>query len=230
MSTLSSTATSSAATEQPALEQALADVRAKATEFARLPPTTKAALARECAQGLLAQAPAWVARGAAVRGADPGEEWLAGPTPSIRLFRLLAESLDDIARHGRPALGRGARRRRDGRLEVDLFPANAFDKLSFGGFSGYALMDAGVTEEQARSRQAKFYQRQDPEGAVSVILGAGNVSSIPAMDVASKLFVDGFVCVLKMNPVNEWVGPFVEQADLGMAMLDIEPHLFARQM
>jgi aldehyde dehydrogenase (NAD(P)+) len=32
------------------------------------------------------------------------------------------------------------------------------------------------------------------------------------MDVASKLFVDGFVCVLKMNPVNEWVGPFVEQA------------------
>jgi aldehyde dehydrogenase (NAD(P)+) len=73
-------------------------------------------------------------------------------------------------------------------------------------------MDAGVTEEQARSRQAKSHQRHEPQGGVSVILGAGNVSSIPAMDVASKLFVDGFVCVLKMNPVNEWVGPFVEQA------------------
>jgi len=69
-----------------------------------------------------------------------------------------------------------------------------------------------VARYAARSRQAKSYQRQDPQGGVSVILGAGNVSSIPAMDVASKLFVDGFVCVLKMNPVNEWVGPFVEQA------------------
>jgi len=212
MSMPSASATSRTATAPPALEQALADVRAKATEFARLAPAAKAALARECAQGLLAQAPAWVARGAEARGADPGEEWLAGPTPSIRLFRLFAESLDDIARRGRPGLGRGARRRRDGRLEVDLFPANAFDKLSFGGFSGHALMDAGVTEEQARSRQAEFYQRRDPEGGVSVILGAGNVSSIPPMDVASKLFIDGFVCVLKTNPVNEWVGPFVEQA------------------
>src|SRR5262249_52024164 len=56
------------------------------------------------------------------------------------------------------------------------------------------------------------YQRRDPEGGVSVVLGAGNVASIAPMDVASKLFVEGLVCVLKMNPVNEWVGPFLERA------------------
>jgi aldehyde dehydrogenase (NAD(P)+) len=209
---LSGAAASGATTDLRHLERAIADVKGKATEFARLAPASKAALARECVQGLLAEAPEWVARGAEARGADPGEEWLAGPTPSIRLFRLLAESLDEIARTGRPPLGRGARRRRDGRFEIDLFPASTFDKLSFGGFSGYAVMDAGVTDEEARRRQAAFYQRRDPEGGVSVILGAGNVSSIPPMDVASKLFVDGFVCVLKTNPVNEWVGPFVERA------------------
>ena len=212
MSTLSATASSNAATEPSALEHALADVKAKATEFARLPPLAKAALARECAAGLRAQAAAWVARGAEMRDADPGEEWLAGPVPSIRLFRLFAESLEQIAKHGRPGLGRGARRRRDGRLEVELFPNGPFDKLSFAGFRGYALMDAGVSEQQARERQAAFYQQKDPAGGVSVILGAGNVSSIPATDVASKMFGEGFVCVLKMNPVNEWVGPFVEQA------------------
>jgi len=209
---MSATATSSATSDQSTIDRAVSDVRAKATEFARLAPAAKAALARECAHGLLREAPAWVADGAAVRGADPGEEWLAGPTPSIRLFRLLAESLDEIARTGRPPLGRGVRRRRDGRFEVDLFPANTFDKLSFGGFSGRVLLEAGVTDAQARQRQAAFYQQRDPQGGVSVILGAGNVSSIPPMDVASKLFVDGFVCVLKMNPVNEWVGPYVERA------------------
>jgi aldehyde dehydrogenase (NAD(P)+) len=47
---------------------------------------------------------------------------------------------------------------------------------------------------------------------VSLVLGAGNVSSIPPMDAASKMFVEGFVCLLKMNPVNEWVGPHLERA------------------
>jgi aldehyde dehydrogenase (NAD(P)+) len=32
------------------------------------------------------------------------------------------------------------------------------------------------------------------------------------MDVATKMFIEGFVCILKMNPVNEWVGPHLERA------------------
>jgi aldehyde dehydrogenase (NAD(P)+) len=37
------------------------------------------------------------------------------------------------------------------------------------------------------------------------------VSSIPPTDVASKLFVEGKVCILKMNPVNEYLGPIFEE-------------------
>src|SRR4030095_14651072 len=58
---------------------------------------------------------------------------------------------------------------------------------------------------------AAFYRHTEPEGKLSLILGAGNVSSIPIMDVLAKMFIDGHVCVLKMNPVNEWVGPFIER-------------------
>ncbi len=47
---------------------------------------------------------------------------------------------------------------------------------------------------------------------MSLILGAGNVSSIPPMDVVYKMFVDGCVCILKMNPVNEYLGPLFERA------------------
>ena len=39
------------------------------------------------------------------------------------------------------------------------------------------------------------------------MLGAGNVSAIPMLDVLYCLFVDGHVVVLKMNPVNEAYGP-----------------------
>src|SRR5262245_39613986 len=209
---LSAAASSARPTSERQADEAVAAVSARARDFARLGPAAKAALLRGCIPRLLAVAPAWVAEGARARGADPGEEWLAGPTPSIRMFRLLAESLEQIAAHGHPPLGRGVRTRADGRLAIDLFPASTLDGVTLSGFSGHVLMDPGVDERSARERQAGFYQRRDPAGGVSLILGAGNVSSIPALDVASKLFVDGLVCVLKVNPVNEWVGKHIEQA------------------
>jgi aldehyde dehydrogenase (NAD(P)+) len=209
---MSADAASAAPTDRQHVDEAVSVVKEKAREFARLAPAAKAALLRECIPRLVAEAPGWVAAGSAARGAPASEEWLAGPSATVRLFRLLADSLDEIAAAGRPFLGRGAQARPDGRTEVALFPASRLDGVTFMGFTGTALMDAGVTPEQARARQAAFYQRRDPEGGVSVVLGAGNVASIPPMDVASKLFVEGLVCVLKMNPVNEWVGPYLERA------------------
>jgi aldehyde dehydrogenase (NAD(P)+) len=60
--------------------------------------------------------------------------------------------------------------------------------------------------------QASFYKRRDPEGRVALVLGAGNVASIPVLDVIYKSFVDGAVCLLKMSPVNAYLGPFFELA------------------
>jgi acyl-CoA reductase-like NAD-dependent aldehyde dehydrogenase len=209
---MSADAASAAPTDRRAIDEAVASVKDKAREFARLAPAKKAALLRECIPRLLAEAPGWVAAGTAARDAAPAEEWLAGPMATIRLFRLLADSLETIATAGRPALGRGERTRPDGRTEIALFPASRLDGVTFMGFTGHTLMQAGVTPDQACDRQAAFYQRRDPEGGLSVILGAGNVASIPPMDVASKMFVEGLVCVLKMNPVNEWAGPYLERA------------------
>src|SRR5207248_1295933 len=79
------------------------------------------------------------------------------------------------------------------------------------GYRGSVLMEAGVDEAAAAARQAPFYRRENPEGSVCAVLGAGNVSSIPATDVLHKLFAEGRACVLKMNPVNEYVGPFLER-------------------
>jgi len=60
--------------------------------------------------------------------------------------------------------------------------------------------------------QAAFYHLSRPAGRVALVLGAGNVSSIPALDVLHKLFIEGQVVMLKMNPVNAYVGPILEEA------------------
>lgn len=212
---MSAAAQSAAASAERELDEAIAVLRERTTEFARMPARAKAALLRECLPRLLDAAPAWVASGCKAKGLsmrDAGEEWLAGPIPTIRGARLLAESLDAIAASGRPPLGTGTATDDDDRLKVQLFPASTMDKVMFGGFTGYALMEAGIDRDSAHRRQASFYRQRDPEGGVSLILGAGNVSSIPPLDVLTKMFNEGYVCLLKMNPVNEWVGQYLERA------------------
>ena len=131
---MSADAASAAPTERKALDEDVALVKEKAREFARLAPAAKAELLRECIPLLMAEAPGWVAAGTAARGASPGEEWLAGPSATVRLFRLLAESLDALAESGRPPLGRGTRSRPDGRTEIALFPSSTIDRVtSMGG-------------------------------------------------------------------------------------------------
>jgi aldehyde dehydrogenase (NAD(P)+) len=203
-------------TSRPALDEAVAVVAEQRRTFARLPVAEKAALLRSMLPIVGEVAAGWAEAGARAKRlpwgeALGGEEWLAGPLPTGRNIRLLAESLEAIAKKGQPPLGRRTRTRADGRIEIDVFPTSGWDGALYGGMEGHALMLPGVGERDARDRQAGFYKQRDPEGKVSLILGAGNVSSIPIMDVLAKLFIDGHVCVLKMNPVNEWAGPFLER-------------------
>ncbi|HKE18923.1 MAG TPA: aldehyde dehydrogenase family protein [Kofleriaceae bacterium] len=214
VATMSSSASSAAPSAPGALDRAVEELRAHAAELARLAPAAKAALVRQCIPRLVDAAPAWAAAGAKAKGlgGDVSEDWLSGPLPVVRMARLLAASLDAIAARGRPPLGARSQRRSDGRLAIDLFPGTALDRVLFSGFRGYVLMQEGVDRDAAVRQQATFYQEREPEGGVSLILGAGNVSSIPPMDVLSKMFIEGYVCLLKMNPVNEWAGPFMERA------------------
>lgn len=213
--TMSATATSAAPSAERVLDEALSVLAGKATEFARLPVAEKAQLLRDCIPRLVDAAPAWVAAGCKAKGlslAQSGEEWLAGPSPTVRMARLLARSLDQIATQGRPDLGTKAYTGRGGRLHVDVFPASLRDRALFSGITGSVMMQEGIDRAAAIRRQAAFYQKRDPEGGVSLVLGAGNVSSIPPMDVFTCLFIDGNVTLLKMNPVNEWVGEHLERA------------------
>jgi acyl-CoA reductase-like NAD-dependent aldehyde dehydrogenase len=212
----SARAESRSSTPRAALDRAVAEVTEQRRAFARLRVSEKAQLLRQCLPILTRVGRAWVEAGCRVKGIAMdrnivGEEWLGGPLVTARNLRLLATSLDQIHTKGRPALGNGLRTRTDGRLEIGVLPSGGFDSALYRGLSCVALMERGIDESAARDRQAAFYQKRDPEGGVSLVLGAGNVSSIPASDVLYKMFVDGNVCVLKMNPVNEWVGPFLEQ-------------------
>ncbi len=97
-----------------------------------------------------------------------------------------------------------------------MFPHNLWDRLLLSGVSAQVWMQPGVTEAGLADTMAVFYKQADPAGAVALVLGAGNIASIPPLDVLYKLYAEGRVCLLKMNPVNDYLGPVFEDIFAGL--------------
>jgi acyl-CoA reductase-like NAD-dependent aldehyde dehydrogenase len=87
-----------------------------------------------------------------------------------------------------------------------------FDRILFRDFAAEVWMQPGVNRENLNDRLAAAYRYQAIRGGISLVLGAGNVSSIAATDALSKLFQESKVVLLKMNPVNDYLGPVFEEA------------------
>jgi aldehyde dehydrogenase (NAD(P)+) len=194
------------------LDAAAAAVKEHATAWTRLSTPEKAELLVQSISLLEDVAPAWVAEGCKAKGlrvTESGEIWMSGPLPTMRVMRLLADSVRAIASRGRPALGTGTHTGPGGRLCIDLLPASVLDRITFAGFRGFAIMAPGIDEHEARRRQASLHDGYDG-GQVYLVSGAGNAECIPPTDVLTKLYNEGSTCILKMNPVNEWVGPILE--------------------
>lgn len=51
--------------------------------------------------------------------------------------------------------------------------------------------------------------KSEVAGKVALVLGAGNQTPVAALDILHKLVAENAVVVCKMNPVNEYAGPFI---------------------
>jgi acyl-CoA reductase-like NAD-dependent aldehyde dehydrogenase len=89
---------------------------------------------------------------------------------------------------------------------AQIFPANWQEQLLWLGFRGEVWIEPGQP-----ASQGSVY-RQPHAGRVALVLGAGNNNAIAPMDVLHKLFVEGDVVILKMNPVNDYLGQILAQA------------------
>jgi len=178
--------------------------------WVELSPSGRARLLRECMETTRAVAERWAEVACRIKGYAEGsnghgEEFLAGTLPTIRNLRLFAEALEA---GGAPPIP-SVTQRPDGQHVARVFPQSTLDKVLFTGVTCDIWIEPGEEPTQGRIYRLPPEQRA---GGLSVVLGAGNQSSIPPMDVLYKLVVDDEVCILKMNPVNEALGPVIEDA------------------
>ena len=207
-----------AATGSQAIESALRDLRARRAEWARLPVPHKIVLLERVRDGIGRVADEWIVEAARAKGFPAEsplavEEWLTGPWALLFAINHYVESLRDIDAVGTPRLPKNAlRTRHDGQLAVRVFPHRWYDRIVLGGITAEVWMESGVTAESLPSTMATFYKELDPEGALALVLGAGNIAAIAPLDVLDKMIVEGRVCVLKLNPVNDYLGPLLARA------------------
>ncbi len=204
------------------VEQITRRTRETARDFARAPLSRKIAALRDVQSRLRARGHEMARLGASAKGIAErpggfGEELLAGAVIIQRYVRLLAESLEQIRERGAPLIGdERVRRLESGEVSVQVMPHSLPDRALFMPYSIDVRLSATVDAADVRSAQASFYQATGaadyaaPEGSVVAVLGAGNVASIPALDLLHECFVAGRACVLKMSPVNAYLGPVFE--------------------
>lgn len=200
------------------MEQAIAELRANKSRWLELPLARKIDYARSLLAGTVRTAPGQVQAACEAKGVDfdspsAGEDWIGGPYVVARTLRLLIDTLTEIDRSGSVRLDPGrVRSGEDGRAVVDVFPLSVWDRLLYSGFKGEVWMQPGVTPENLERHVGGVYAADSPTPAVALVLGAGNVASIAPLDVVHKLFYEGQVAILKLNPVNDYLAPFLEDA------------------
>jgi aldehyde dehydrogenase (NAD(P)+) len=198
------------------LDSAVTRLRENATRFARLTLEQRIELANTLLAGYLAIAEPSVHAACAAKGIPlgtplEGEEWALGPWMVVRHLRLVRQSLLALQHTGKTEVGKLGRTA-DGRLTVQVFPAGPIDGMLFNGVRVDVHLQDGITEKEFHATRARFYKRADHVGAVVLVLGAGNINAIVSHDVITKMFNEGRVCLIKMNPVNAYFGPFLEVA------------------
>ena len=98
-----------------------------------------------------------------------------------------------------------------GVVEVPIVPTRGlFDSLAFMGLHGVVRMQAGIDIENLHGDKINRARSTD-FSRISAVLGAGNVSSVPATDSLSRILFDARRVILKMNPVNSYLAPIFEE-------------------
>jgi aldehyde dehydrogenase (NAD(P)+) len=203
-------------TPQADVDRTLDELAQAKGSWAALDLPSRLALLNDLKARTWREAERWVQAAVAAKGIPDdsplaGEEWLSGPYALLIGVDALHTSLDRIWRGRTTYNNDWVRAHPDGRAIVDVLPIDWRDRLLLSGFRAEVWMQPGVGPAELAANTAALYRTPSTDGGVCLVLGAGNIASIPPLDILYKMFAEGMVVVLKMNPVNDYLGPIFEE-------------------
>nr|WP_245570334.1 aldehyde dehydrogenase family protein [Microbacterium luticocti] len=199
------------------LDAAIAAVQTGARAWAHLTLGQRVRLLERVRASVVTCAEEWASTAAHSKGLPAGhplvgEEWLSGPYAVLGALDGYLSTLRALEKGTSPLDGVRTDIAPGGRLRAHVFPATGIDHLLLSGFTGEVWLRPGVTLPQARDAAGLGQRHPDADATVGLVLGAGNITSIPVLDVLYELLSANRVSVLKVNPTQDALVPVFERA------------------
>ncbi|MBX3005041.1 MAG: aldehyde dehydrogenase [Anaerolineales bacterium] len=199
--------------DQAALDAKLARLQRGKQAWAQLAVAERIAVIDRLFAELPAIEERWIAASLAAKGAAPhslaeGEETFT-LTVTYRLLRYLRKALVDIQQVGQPRLPGKVCWKHAGEWRLDVFPQTLADRIAMPFIQAEVRVHDSLQGDEPP--RAAFYRQTDPPAKTCLVLAAGNIASTVNYDFLHKLFVEGHAVMLKINPVNAYLAPLIEE-------------------
>ncbi|WEK61981.1 MAG: aldehyde dehydrogenase family protein [Candidatus Microbacterium colombiense] len=203
--------------ERERLDGAIAELHAGSRTWTALALAQRVTLLRAVRTSVAAASEDWANTAAASKGLDGrhplrGEEWLSGPYSVLGALDAYIETLSRLATGTNPLEGLSITRAPGGRTRVQAFPLTGIDRFLLSGYTGEVWLNPGVTPNAARAAAGLAQRTPTTSGGVGLVLGAGNVTSIPVLDVLYELLAHNRTALLKVNPTQDALVPVYKRA------------------
>ncbi len=203
--------------EREDLDAAVDQLEAGSRTWTHLTLGQRARLLDRLSASVAAVAEEWADVAATSKSLEPGhplrgEEWLGGPYAVLVALDAYRSTLAALAKGANPLDGVRTDAAPGGRVRAHVFPLSRIDGLLLSGYTGEIWFEPGVTVAQARRTAGLAQLTPTTPGGIGLVLGAGNVTSIPVLDVLYELLAHNRVALLKVNPTQDAMVPVFERA------------------
>ena len=190
------------------LDRNITTLRINSSELAKISNEELILLLKKTIENIKGIAYYWATLSAEKKGIlqkhKEGEEWLGGPFVSILTLQYYIDYLEkneqlDINKFN------------ENKNSYKVFPNKFIEKLTFPLLNAEIRFSKSMNFDQINEYRG-FKQRIGTDsGSVTLVLGAGNVSSIPFLDTIFYLVANRSSIILKLNPVNDYLNPVFQK-------------------
>ena len=190
------------------IDRNISKLRVNSSEFLNLDKKTLITLLNQTIENIKAISYYWATLASEKKGilnkSKEGEEWIGGPFACIYAIQYFIDSLQNED-------GLNISNFDDSKKSYKVFPTKTIEKLLFPFLEGEVRFGKNLSFEQINEFRGFANRFKNNKSKITLILGAGNVSSIQVLDALFHMIAYKSVIYMKLNPVNDYLLPIFTQ-------------------
>ena len=190
------------------IDRNISKLRVNSAEFLNLDKTNLISMLEQTVDNIKTISYYWASLSSEKKGhltkSKEGEEWIGGPFSCIYAFQSFIDYLQNDD-------GLDVTKFDESTKSYKVFPTKNIEKLLFPFLEGEIRFGKNLNFNQINEYRGFANRFNNNKPKITLILGAGNVSSIPVLDALFHMIAHKSVIYIKLNPVNDYLLPIFTQ-------------------